>query len=236
MYTLKFDVRKFDASYPFGLFRASVFNGTKLIKSKDANLSKHSCKSAYEFLEATALEWSKVYTITTFNKPTLAEMKADFSDKVNKAGDAPAKKDDTLTDIFGHAGKFKSAVKAAYSNHGYAKIATILGSSMDLLGEIHEPVMKKAQAFADANIAMAWSLYRVTLSTGVDMSEKCFDVNVKRLYLGHFDEDGKIKTYYVLNGERWDGLGNPPVEFKKWAQDNNKDNYDELLLKGCDHG
>ena len=229
MYTLKFDVRKPDPSYKFGLFRATLWNGKKQIKNKDGNLSVHGAKAAYKLLEETAIEWGNIYTITTFEKPSFQNMCNMYYDKLMKKDASP--KEDTLTCIFGHAGKFKAALKAAYKTVGYDKVSTLLTESSTLLNEIDAPIRAENQAMADANCVMAWALYKITLSSGIDMSAKCVDANVERLYKSHFNEDGKPKTYYVLDGLRWNGLGNPPVEFKKWAQDNNKDNYDALLLR-----
>jgi hypothetical protein len=228
MYTLKFITRKPCEKYTFGLFRVQLMLGSKIKISKDAAIMSHSAKNAYAALEKQALEWIGIYTVTTFNKPTFKEMCDAFSEKPSAS--------DTIAETFGHGGRFKSMIRAAYKKLGYERVMGMLGEGGILLDEIHSPIVKKQQAMADANVALAWTLYRITLNSGVCMLEKCIDDNVKRLYQGHFNQDGKIKTYYALDGERWDGLGNPPTTFKKWAQHTGEKSYDELLVKGCSHG
>jgi hypothetical protein len=228
MYSIKFITKNPGGNCPYGMFRAQLMQGTRVIETKDGSLSVHSPEDAYQLLVNTSAKWVQTYSVTSFDKPTFRELSNSFLEKVRGK--------ESISDIFGHAGKFKACIRASHKEQGHAKVKEMLEEGLTLLEELHLPLMKKQQAEADANIAMAWTLYRISLSSGIDMQDKCIDANVKRLYLSHFDSNGKAKTYYVLEGERWDGLGNPPTSFKKWAAHTGEKSYDELLMKGCDHG
>jgi hypothetical protein len=228
MYTIRFTTRKRCDKYPFGLFRAQLVRGGKVFRSKDGSLGVLSPRDAYQLLQDTAAEWSTTNTVTTLNTPSFKEM----CDAVNGKEDEGS----TFSSLFGHGGKYKAGIRAAYRDHGYTKVMGMLSEGGVILDEIHAPVIKKEQALGAANIAVAWALYKVTLSTGVRMEEQCKTDNIKRLYKGHFEQDGTIKKYYVLEGERWDGKGNPPTSFKKWINHTKADNYDELIFSGYCYG
>lgn len=212
-------------------FVAKVMEDQKILKTRTFSIGRdRNVEEAYEELIAAAQVLGKEYKVKLGEFPPIDNLVASArgqSSGTRKSRGSVQVKQNALVEKFNNHGQFKALISLGIKTHGAEKMSEVLNAGLEIVRDAQDEERRKSKIVYEANRQIAEVVIDAR-SKGVPMPasaevESIID-ELTRQRARRKSNGRYAGSTYSLNGEIWDGEGQPPASYSRWlAEDDTRD-------------